>query len=1310
MKFYIILIIVLLFSFIFINKYFLKKKSIEYKYFLKDNCIYKTDGKNKILVLSLNPHKYKFANKRSGKMDMYFKQIVIQDTIILDNTVMTLEDEEIMIEDLIKKLLSNLTKLPTKMFSNVSFREDKIDSVVLKAKVCGLNSELVNETCVCLNNYFYGYDNETSEGLCVVDGNVFTNYYAKGLTLVPYNSQNIPNQTIINPLDSIPTQNLMLCLDASVEKSYPGYGDKWYDISGREKNFTFNQEPTFNQVEKCFTFSKPTDFSYITNLDMTITNGNATFIFIVKPNILFNLFNTLLSSRNSSSFYQIGTRRFDDSNNLNVTWESSTNTTNYNTYQPLINNEWVFVALSNSRFYYRTYINTEYIETPRSVLNLNIDLNNVLIGNDISNLTRNFTGDIAACLIYNINLDDNQINIIYNYYKNIYNLPSQIRQSVSNSALCLWLDANNYSGSGDNWNDMSGRNKNATLIENPTFNNLGYFNFNGTSQYAQVSNLDFKSNWGHGTIISIVRLNNLSQMDLAGIVCSRDTRGYGLIIPYKNSVPYFGSMWDSKAFNLPSTYNSTNYFTFSENTWSFIAHVQTNSYFRRYFNSDYKQTNLTSISNIDPLNNFSIGRDPGTSTIPIIYFQGDIGVVLIYNRALGDNEIKNIYNYYCTKYDLPVCPSSLTAFSNIPTKYYQRYVPRLISNDNIVICSLDKVSKYIIDKTTNLRKVIIDTNYLDKFYINKIQNDKDKVTDIIKYLSNFDKSILDLNYELSFVNRKFLISFSNTSINSTKNLCTLTKPLVPNIANVQFYFDIDYPGCYSKNEPTRFYSKYNTLGDNKIYFFEFDSAPELLQDGFLRITNQSAILKVQDPVTGLISNATFTYNNKNMSSVIYARIFDNAWHRFLEFNNDNTRNNNVPDFFGTTYRQSSVSPFPDVLYNYIYWHLQERQLFNRTNTTIPLNIPNLYYFQLSSSGIYSLLNGTAQTNFSSTTLLPLSSLYNLSSYSYDEIKIPKPNIGSIIDLNTIIIMANVNLVAGSVNSSSALTLFLRNKFLEPERPLECPFDLVIGNRVQIDCKYPNITSNIISISELAIYNDTYNIYSLMTSSPSSSSPRTNGTLSSCLDNDMNSYIETVSSPSAFIRIGINSTTNNIISTIVILNRYDSNQYNLVGNTVSILDTNNNIIFKHLILSEQFKYTIQVKRNQYPLLSVVTRYLRIVRTDNQPISINLTEFRAINDYDEYIVPSSILASSPIITTNLIDHNFDTFVETNADVNAFVELDLGTNMNISKISVINRIGTNQNNIIGCSLILLDENKMETYIYNFTEIKNCYEIIVS
>ena len=79
--------------------------------------------------------------------------------------------------------------------------------------------------------------------------------------------------TLYSP--KIVTDGLILCLDASNPKSYPGTGTTWYDLSGRDAHGTLNGTVTYNSLGY-MNFATMSDSNYISStvsqyyVDMTM--------------------------------------------------------------------------------------------------------------------------------------------------------------------------------------------------------------------------------------------------------------------------------------------------------------------------------------------------------------------------------------------------------------------------------------------------------------------------------------------------------------------------------------------------------------------------------------------------------------------------------------------------------------------------------------------------------------------------------------------------------------------------------------------------------------------------------------------------------------------------------------------------------------------------------------------------------------------------------------------------------------------------------------------------------------------------------
>jgi hypothetical protein len=73
----------------------------------------------------------------------------------------------------------------------------------------------------------------------------------------------------------IATDKLILCLDASNPKSYPGTGGFWYDLSNRNNHFKVNSTAYSSSEGGFFNFQNPYGYAKtVSNADVKDSNGN----------------------------------------------------------------------------------------------------------------------------------------------------------------------------------------------------------------------------------------------------------------------------------------------------------------------------------------------------------------------------------------------------------------------------------------------------------------------------------------------------------------------------------------------------------------------------------------------------------------------------------------------------------------------------------------------------------------------------------------------------------------------------------------------------------------------------------------------------------------------------------------------------------------------------------------------------------------------------------------------------------------------------------------------------------------------------
>ena len=105
--------------------------------------------------------------------------------------------------------------------------------------------------------------------------------------------------------------------------------------------------------------------------------------------------------------------------------------------------------------------------------------------------------------------------------------------SIITDGLVLYLDAANlksYPGSGTTWNDLSGNNNNAPMVNTPTYSNLknGAFTFDGAgTNYFDLDSKASLVNVNAGTVGGWVRFNDLNSDSTNYVFVSYGGNAYG---------------------------------------------------------------------------------------------------------------------------------------------------------------------------------------------------------------------------------------------------------------------------------------------------------------------------------------------------------------------------------------------------------------------------------------------------------------------------------------------------------------------------------------------------------------------------------------------------------------------------------------------------------------------------------------------------------------------------------------------------------------------------------------------------------------
>jgi hypothetical protein len=215
----------------------------------------------------------------------------------------------------------------------------------------------------------------------------------------------------------------------------------------------------------------------------------------------------------------------------------------------------------------------------------------------------------------------------------------------------------------------------ATLTEDRFGNKGSAYSFDGVDDYIEKKNPSNVLNIGsqNWTISVWIKTNNLSQMIISryecGWDCSPDVGAEALYnLGISNANAYFSvrsdNMYGMKETPIVRDNNNIN-----DGTWHYITGILDRDVLLLKLFIDGKEKNTVSIGKLDSITDggspFEIGRifrQQGSSTE---YFKGDIDDIRIYNRALSESEIQQLY---ATTLETNISPKDSGTITKSPDK------------------------------------------------------------------------------------------------------------------------------------------------------------------------------------------------------------------------------------------------------------------------------------------------------------------------------------------------------------------------------------------------------------------------------------------------------------------------------------------------------------------------------------------------------------------------------------------------------------------------------------------------------------------
>ena len=251
---------------------------------------------------------------------------------------------------------------------------------------------------------------------------------------------------------------------------------------------------------------------------------------------------------------------------------------------------------------------------------------------ELINLAGRSNATPAAQAISHINGLSNTIIIDRNY------------ENIVTDSLVLCLDAGtlmSYLRSGTTWRDISGNGRDGTLTNGPTFDsgNGGSIFFDGTDDFVQCSgSLTVTA----ATFVAWIKRNgNQGQYD--GILFSRGASVTGINFQTSNQLGYH---WN----NTVNTYTWGSGLTIPNSAWCMVAVSVTSTAATAYLCQSGGITTATRTVNhaSSGLNDIKLAQDDAGSR----FFNGNIAIAQIYNRALSTIEITQNFDATKARYGL----------------------------------------------------------------------------------------------------------------------------------------------------------------------------------------------------------------------------------------------------------------------------------------------------------------------------------------------------------------------------------------------------------------------------------------------------------------------------------------------------------------------------------------------------------------------------------------------------------------------------------------------------------------------------------
>lgn len=442
------------------------------------------------------------------------------------------------------------------------------------------------------------------------------------------------------------SDGLVLYLDATNTRSYSGTGSSWYDLSVYGNNSTLVSSPTFiNNKYGQLAFNGSTQYATVPH-SSTLWNGQTftlslwakktgtgnagvSAIMISKDtNYLEHSYNgkTMASFRNSAN------AQFLLYGNTSASY-----------------NEWRHYAVTYDGTMGVLYENGAATGSTTLAIAVSSTSNPLNIGR-WDGTSYNLNGSIANAMVYNRALNADEILQNYNSTKYKYIL----KENIVTDGLLLHYDMSNYQSApftGTVIYDLAGTGNTGTLVNGPTYSSSsgGILSFDGTNDYLDC-NLDFGFDTTVSATLSLwLKTTNLVQR--GGILGKAGSSNWEWTLSQGiDSSDIFFWYWKVDS-NVNLSISISNFF--ESNVWKKVDLVWSHTSNRlTIYRNGIGVTSSTPASSSFQNRNSSIFLGYTYNLFASNYWDGQVGLLSIYNRALTADEVLQNYNASKTRFGI----------------------------------------------------------------------------------------------------------------------------------------------------------------------------------------------------------------------------------------------------------------------------------------------------------------------------------------------------------------------------------------------------------------------------------------------------------------------------------------------------------------------------------------------------------------------------------------------------------------------------------------------------------------------------------